>query len=177
MTSSHHIGGVAHRDRHTERDRWAPALGAGMVLGALSTIGLVIAMFLSWQSTDIHPSDIPFAFLFDDTTTSNDPSILIALIPMAVLLGVGTVMPRARAARIVGALGTIAVVVLFAVQLNDLTDKFPGSDLGDVLDPGFYVAAVAGIVGLVSGFMPSGWARRRTMDTDSDVRDRRRDVD
>jgi len=147
-----------------------------MVLGALSTIGLVIAMFLSWQSSDIHPSDIPFAFLFDNTTTSNDPSILIALIPMAVLLGVGTVMPRALAARIVGALGTIAVVVLFAIQLNDVTDKFPGSDLGDVLDPGFYVAAVAGLVGLVSGFLPSGWTHRRRIDADSDVGGRDRDV-
>ena len=146
------------------------------MLGALSTIGLVVAMFMSWQTADVHPSDIPFAFLFDNTTTSSDPSILIALIPMAILLGIGTMMPRARAARIVGALGTIAVVVLFAVQLNDVTDKFPGSDLGDVLDPGFYVAAIAGLVGLVSGFLPSGRTRRHAIDTDSNVGERERDV-
>ena len=95
MTSSHHLGGVAQRDRHTERDSWAPALGPGIVLGALSTIGLVVAMFMSWQTAGVQPSDIPFAFLFDNTTTSSDPSILIALIPMAILLGVGTIMPRA----------------------------------------------------------------------------------
>jgi hypothetical protein len=146
-----------------------------MVLGALSTIGLVVAMFMSWQTADIHPSDIPFAFLFDDSTSSNDPSILIALIPMAVLLGVGTVMPRARAARIVGGLGAIAVVVLFAIQLNQVLDKVPGSDLGDALDPGFYVAAVAGLVGLVSGFLPSGWTRRRSVESDSTATDGRYD--
>lgn len=174
MTSSH-LGGVAHRDRRVERDTWAPTLGPGMVLGALSTIGVVVAMFMSWQSTNIHPSDVPFAFLFDDSTTSKDPSILIALIPMAVLLGIGTVMPRARAARIVGALGTLAVVVLFAVQLNQVLDKLPGSDLGDALDPGFYVAAIAGLVGLVSGFMPSGWTRRRSVAADSTVDDGRYD--
>ena len=50
-----------------------------MVLGALGTIGVVVSMFLSWRTGDIHPSDIPFAFLFDHTTTSQSPSLLIAL--------------------------------------------------------------------------------------------------
>jgi hypothetical protein len=117
-------------------------------------------MFMSWRTTDVHPSGIPFAFLFDNGTTAHDPSILLALIPFAVLLGVGTVMPAASAARIIGALGAIAVVTLFAVQLNLQLDKFPGANLGDVLDTGFYVAALAGFIGLVSGFLPSGWAQR-----------------
>jgi len=138
-----------------------------MVLGAISTIGLVVAMFMSWQSPDIHPSDVPFAFLFDDSTTSNDPSLLIALIPAAILLAAGTVLPRARVARIVGALVALAVVVLFGIQLNQVADKFPGSDLGDMLDPGFYVAAIAGLAGLVSAFLPSGWAQRRSVEDDS----------
>jgi hypothetical protein len=70
-------------------------------------------------------------------------------------------MPRASGARIVGALGTIAVVVLFAVQLNQQLDHFPGTNVGDLLDTGFYIAAIAGLVGLVSGFLPSGWTERR----------------
>jgi len=133
-----------------------------MVLGAIATIGLVVSMFMSWRTPSVHPSDIPFAFLFDKGTTSQDPSILIALVPMAILLGVGTLMPRAGAARIVGGLGTIAVVVLFLIQLNALLDKFPNANVGDALDTGFYVAAIAGLLGLVSGFLPSGWAQRRT---------------
>ena len=86
---------------------------------------------------------------------------------MAILLGVGTAMPRASAARIVGALGTIAVVVLFLIQLNSQLDKLPNANVGDVLDTGFYVAAIAGLLGLVSGFMPSGWARRRSSRTET----------
>jgi hypothetical protein len=143
-----------------------------MVLGALSTIGLVVAMFMSWRAGDVHPSDVPIAFLFDDTTTANDPSILLILIPMAVLLAVGTVMPRARAARAIGGLGTLAVVVLFAVQLQQAVDRIPGGDLGDALETGFYVAAIAGLLGLVSGFMPSGWSQRRWSETDSTVEPR-----
>jgi len=41
-----------------------------MVLGAIGTIGLVVSMFMSWRTTDVHPSDIPFAFLFDHGTTA-----------------------------------------------------------------------------------------------------------
>ena len=38
---------------------------------------------------------------------------------------------------------------------------------GDVLDTGFYVAAIAGLVGFVSGFLPSGWAQRRWTQTET----------
>ena len=144
-----------------------PTLGPGMVLGAIGTIGLVVSMFMSWRATDVHPSGIPFAFLFDSGTTAQDPSILLALIPMAILLAVGTAMPRASAARIVGALGTIVVVVLFVIQLNSQLDAIPGANVGDVLDTGFYIAAIAGLVGLVSGFLPSGWAQRRWTQTET----------
>lgn len=173
MASTHQVTPVGRRERRTERASWVPALGPGMVLGAIGTVGLVVAMFMAWRTADVHPSGIPFAFLFDDGTTAKDPSILLALIPMAVLLGVGTAMPRASAARIIGALGTIAVVVLFGIQLNQQIDKFPGANLGDVLDTGFYVAAIAGLVGLVSGFLPSGWGQRRWSETDSTIDDHR----
>jgi hypothetical protein len=137
-----------------------------MVLGVLGTAGAVVSMFLSWRSGGVHPSDVPFAFLFDSTTTSNGPSLLIALIPFAVILGIGSVLPRAAGARIIGALGVLAVVVLFAVQLGYVTDRLPGTSMWDLLDTGWYVAAVAGLVGLISGFMPSGWTRRRRTDID-----------
>ena len=172
MASTQEITPVGRRNRRIERDSWVPTLGPGMVLGAIGTIGLVVSMFMSWRTPDVHPSGIPFAFLFDSGTTAQDPSILLALIPMTILLAVGTAMPRASAARIVGALGTIAVVVLFVIQLNSQLDAVPGSNVGDVLDTGFYIAAIAGLVGLVSGFLPSGWAQRRWTQTES-VDDRR----
>jgi len=140
-----------------------------MVLGALGTIGVVVSMFLPWRNGGVHPSDVPFAFLFDSTTTARNPSLLIALIPLAVILAVGSVMPRASGARIIGALGALAVVVLFAVQLHYAIDRFNGGSVWDALDTGFYVAGIAGLVGLVSGFMPSGWARRRWTESETAV--------
>ena len=139
-----------------------------MVLGALGAIGVVVSMFLSWRTGDVQPSDIPLAFLFDDTTTSQSPSLLIALIPLAVILGAGAFLPRATGARILGAIGTLLVAGLFAYQLSEVLDAFPGVNLSDELGTGFYVAAIAGVVALVSGFMPSGWSRRRTVDDDVD---------
>ena len=161
MASTQEFVPAGRRNRRVERDSWVPTLGPGMVLGAIGTIGLVVSMFMSWRTPDVHPSDIPFAFLFDHGTTAHDPSILLALIPMAILLGVGTVMPRASAARVVGSLGAIAVVVLFVIQLNSQLDSIPNANVGDVLDTGYYIAAIAALVGLVSGFLPSGWAQRR----------------
>jgi hypothetical protein len=145
-----------------------------MILGVLGTIGVVVSLFMSWRDGGVHPSDVPFAFLFDSTTTADSPSILIALIPFAVLLGIGSLLPRASGARVIGGLGTLAVAVLFAVQTNYLLDRFPnGPSTWDVLDTGFYVAAIAGLVGLVSGFMPSGWSRRRWSETENEIDDGR----
>jgi hypothetical protein len=169
MASTHRVAPVGRRDRRVERASWVPTLGPGMVLGALATIGLIVAMLMSWRAVDVHPSGVPVAFLFDDTTTATDPSILLLLIPMAILLGIGTLLPQASAARLIGGLGTIAVVTLFGVQLQQALDKIPGSDLGDALETGFYVAAIAGLLGLVSGLLPSGWATRRWSETDSTV--------
>src|SRR3954470_1543704 len=146
MATTHEIGPTGRRNRRVERDSWVPTLGPGMVLGAIATIGLVVSMLMSWRATDVHPSDIPFAFLFDDGTTAHDPSILLALIPMAILLAVGTAMPRASAARLVGSLGAVAVVVLFVIQLNSQLDSIPSANVGDVLDTGYYIAAIAGLV-------------------------------
>jgi hypothetical protein len=147
-----------------------------MVLGVIATIGLVVSMFMSWRSGDVYPSDIPVAFLFDHGTTAHDPSILLLLIPMALLLGIGSFLPQASPARVIGGLGTIAVVTLFGIQLQQAIDKIPGADLGDALDTGFYVAAIAGVIGLVSGLVPSGWSQRRWMETETEVPDDRVDL-
>src|SRR5262245_19014239 len=168
MASTQRVTPVGRHDRQVERASWVPTLGPGMVLGVIATIGLVVAMLMSWRSGGIYPSDIPLAFLSDDTTTARDPSILLVLIPMAVLLGVGSVLPQASPGRVIGGLGTIAVLTLFGIQLQQSIDNIPNANLGDVLDTGFYVAAIAGLVGLVSGLMPSGWSQRRRIETETE---------
>lgn len=176
MASTQRVAPMGRRDRQIERASWVPTLGPGMVLGVIATIGLVVSMFMSWRSGGVYPSDIPLAFLFDHGTTANDPSILLLLIPMALLLGIGSFLPQASPARVIGGIGTIAIVALFGIQLQQTLDKIPGADLGDVLDTGFYVAAIAGVVGLVSGLVPSGWSQRRWTETQTEVPDDRVDL-
>jgi hypothetical protein len=158
------------RERVVDRRTWAPTtIGPGMILGALGAAGVITSMFLPWRTGSVYPSDIPVAFLWDHTTTAHDPSLLILLIPLAIVLVVGTVVPMGAGVRLFGAIGTLVVVGLFAYQLHRALDAFPGAKLGDVLDTGFYFAAVGGVVAFVSGFLPSGWAVRRTVDREAVV--------
>jgi hypothetical protein len=79
-------------------------------------------------------------------------------------------MPRGAGARIFGGLGALVVAGLFAYQLSRLTDDLGGS-MSDALDTGFYFAAIGGLIGFVSGFLPSGWAASHTVEQDTAVVD------
>jgi hypothetical protein len=141
-----------------------------MVVGIVATAGLVVSMFLAWQ-THVHPSSIPAAFLWDRHATG-DPSFLVYLIPLAVLLGIGSVMPGGRGLRLLAGILAIVVVGLYAYQLRELTHSI-GTSFRDALEPGFYVAAASAIVGFISGFLPTtvGSRRVRSVDTVDDVPD------
>jgi hypothetical protein len=143
------------------RQRPTLSIGPGMILGLVGAIGIVVSMFLSWRIVSVQPSEIPAAFLWDRNATS-DPSFLIYLIPLAMLLALGSVIPGAAGLRLVAGLGTLVVVGIFAYQLHRVTDAL-GTGFGDALDPGFYVAGIAGVVGFVSGFLPTTYASRRTV--------------
>jgi hypothetical protein len=143
------------------RPRPTLAIGPGMILGLVGAIGIVVSMFLSWRIGSVQPSEIPAAFLWDRNATG-DPSFLIYLIPLAVLLALGSVIRGGAALRLVAGLGTLVVVGIFAYQLHRVTDAL-GTGFGDALDPGFYVAGIAAVVGFVSGFLPTIYASRRTV--------------
>lgn len=143
----------------TRRTRWSFGVGPGMIVGLAATVALVVSMFLSWQSGGVHPSDIPAAFLWDRNATG-DPSLLIYLVPLAVVLGVGSLMRGGGGLRVIAGLLTLVVVGVYAYQLHEVTNAL-GASFSDTLDTGFYVAAIAGVVGLISGFVPTRLARRR----------------
>ncbi|MDQ1431350.1 MAG: hypothetical protein QOF40_1952 [Actinomycetota bacterium] len=161
---------AARRERRIDRESWVPRVGPGMILGAVGSLGVILSLFFSWRIGSIDPSEIPVAFLWDHTTTSQNPSLLILLIPLAIILVVGTLVPGGAGARLFGGLATLVVVGLFLYQLSRLTDDF-GGNVGDALDTGFYLAAIGGLIAFVSGFMPSGWLRRRTVDREVEVAD------
>jgi hypothetical protein len=134
----------------TTRTRgWSP-IGSGEIIGLVGAAAVIVSLFLSWRDGGAHPSDVPAAFLWDRNTSSTDPSILVFLIPAAALLVLG-LWPRIGAGiRLLGAVIVLAVAGLFAYQLD--RSLFAGTNLTDVLDTGFYVGAVGGILGFVSAF-------------------------
>jgi hypothetical protein len=150
-----------YRSEVVDREGWAPTFGPGLVLGGLAAIGLIISLFTRWTDGGADPQGIPVAFLGDNETTSTDPSMLIVLIPLALVILVGAFVPFGGAMRVIGGLLTLVVCGLFAFQTNESLEALGGSDLGDALGTGFYVAAIAGFLAFVSGFVPEGWFRRR----------------
>jgi len=161
MAVSHSVDQEGYTRRRRRRRRSTVSVGPGMILGLVGAIGIVVSMFLSWRVGSVHPSEIPAAFLWDRGATS-DPSFLIYLIPLAALLAIGSLVPGGAALRLLAGIGTLVVVGLFAYQLHRVTDAF-GADFGDALDPGFYVAGVGGLIGFVSGFLPTTYASRRVV--------------
>jgi len=148
-------------DRTVERRHFTP--GPGLFLGLLGGAGVVISIFLSWSDPTGKPKQTPFAFLFDHTPSSHNPSLLIALIPIAVVLAVGALLPGGAPARLLAGLAMVAVAVLFGYQLHEVL-RDQGGSLGNALNTGFYFAAIGGVVGLISGLMPTYLAGRRTVD-------------
>ena len=124
-------------------------------MGALAAIGVIVSMFLPWRGGGIYPSDIPVEFLWNRDAVGN-PSLLVLLIPLAVVLVIGAFVPMGAGLRLFGAIGTLMVVGVFAYQLHRVSGH-----LGDALDTGYYVAAIGGVLAFMSGLLPSGWRSRR----------------
>ena len=157
----------AHRPRPARFNRrFSPrATGLGSVVGVLSAAGLALAMLLPWRETDMYPRAIPFEFLWNRDATAGEPSLLIVLVPLAILLVVGSLIPQGAKLRLVAGLGTLVVVGVFAFQLNRVVGGKSGFGRGTTFDTGFYVAALSGIVAFVSGLrLPSA---RQSHDTAS----------
>lgn len=152
----------APRERRVARRRWSLGPpGPGMVLGLVGALGILVSLFTAWWDPGVHADDVPLRFLFDSGTSSHHPSLLLALIPLLVLAVIGALMPGGGVLRVVAGIGTLLVVGLFAFQVRDVVGS---GDTFDALDLGVYVAAVGGLLALVSGLVPT-WQNRRIVDT------------
>jgi hypothetical protein len=153
----------AHRPRPTRvADRSAPrSWGVGAAAAMLAAGGLVLSMLLPWRQTDMYPRAIPVEFLWNRDASTSEPSLLVVLVPLAVLLVIGALVPGGAWLRLLAGLGTLLVVGVFAFQLNRVVDGTPGFGRGTTFDTGFYVAALAGIGAFVSGLLTSRSSRWR----------------
>ena len=149
------------------------AIGPGTVLGLLGTAGVVLSMFVPWRTGSVYASDVHAAFLWDRHATS-DPSLLIFLIPIAVVIAAGALLPLGWGLRLIGGLAALGVAGLFAYQLHRILPS--GRGLGDELDVGFYAAAIGGGLAFLSGLMPgTHWPTHR-VDREPRVDERVADV-
>jgi hypothetical protein len=96
------------------------------------------------------------AFLWHATTTAHDPSLLLVLIPIAVMLAVGAFVPMGTGLRLFGGFAMLVVAGLFIYQVDR---ALPGGD--DLLGTGFYFGAIGGFLAFISGFLPESWSARR----------------
>ena len=165
-------------DQHVERRRvvsrraWAPVdFGPGMLLGALGALGVIVSLFLPWRDGGVHPNEIPLEFLWDKSAGSADPSILILLVPFAIILAIGAFVPMGAGLRLFGSIAVLVVAIVFAFQLDSALGDV-GGDLGDALDTGFYLAVISSIIAFASALVPSSWSTRREV-VETDVVDDR----
>ncbi len=147
-----------------------PSAGGGLAISPIAlgvcVIGavlVIVAIFLNWidfsvrgQSVSLNGRDVPLDFLWDHTTTSEDPSLIVALIPAAVLILAGA-LEKLRWLAAVGGLLAIVVAALFLIQADSLLGDAPASiDLGylDFIGIAPWFALVGGILGVVGALVP-----------------------
>jgi hypothetical protein len=140
------------------------AFGPGQILVVLGLVAVVASIFLHWldftvsvlgvhRSTSANASDVPVAFLFDYKTNATDPSLLVVLVPIVVLVFTDLLLFRHRIVTLVAAVVTLGTVGLFCYQLNRTTDRISAASrniinpsLTDLLGIGVYVAFAGGIL-------------------------------
>jgi len=144
--------------------------GAAGLLGspvaiALCVVGavlVVVSIFLNWADVSLgsvsftaKADTVPVQFLVDNATDSQDPSLLVVLIPAAIAILAGIVV-KVRWLAILGGLLAIAVAALYIFQVNDGLDRTPeGIDsVFDFIGIAPWFALVGGIFGLVGGLIP-----------------------
>ncbi len=148
----------------------APSDGGGLAISpvalAMCVIGavlVIVSIFLNWvdrsigaQSFTANGRKVPLDFLWDNNTASKDPALIVALIPAALLIGVGA-LSKLRWLALVGGVVAIVVAVLFGYQVDQgLGNLPPQAKVGffDWIGIAPWFALVGGILGVVGALVP-----------------------
>ncbi len=123
---------------------------------------MVVSIFLDWASVTVGSQSfstaakgVPIEFLWDKNSGSTDPSLLIALIPAAVLILVG-ILHRVRLVAVLGGIVAIVVACLYTYQVSTGLDQLPPSvqSIFDFIGIAPWFALVGGIFGVIGGLIP-----------------------
>lgn len=149
-------------------DRPASTAGAGFSFGfgplfvAAGVIAVIVSIFLKWEDLTIggrhqvaKAQDVPLKFLFDYTTSSKDPSLIVILAVSAALCVVGfllsTQRPGLRSIAVLGALLAMGTAVMYGFQVHQALHAL---SLGKIHTTDFtgaapWVALAGGVLALV----------------------------
>ncbi|HEV2309192.1 MAG TPA: hypothetical protein VGU73_01605 [Acidimicrobiia bacterium] len=147
-----------------------PGVADGIL--ALGIAAIVVSIFLNWLDISLTvsgthvtrrltASGLPVQALVNYTTTRNDPTFLVLLIPIVVLCLVALLVVKVRWLALVGGVLAVLVAAQYSYQLYALihsTSVFHGFGLWDFIGIGTIVCFVGGLLALVGAALPT---RRR----------------
>jgi hypothetical protein len=124
-------------------------VGIGQAVAILGAIAVVVSAFLHWiditasnggvtRTLTLDGKDIAVQFLGDYKTTSTDPSILVALIPIAAFAVLGVLVFRSRPVTIVSGVAALALAVLYSFQTHQAFNNISQLAANGVHNIGFW---------------------------------------
>lgn len=137
-------------------------LGLGEVLVGIGAVAVAVSIVLRWadlaNGTAIFrrtARGVPVQVLWDYTTNSTDPSLLVVLIPAFLLCVAGIVLLRARFLALVGGVlaGAVGAMYIFQTHqaLRASRGAHPGIGLSDFLGVAPYICIAGGVLAVIGG--------------------------
>jgi len=164
--AAEHRADVAERriddgDLHDRREviGTKPTYGFGSLLALLAALAIAVSAFLAWAGDDAFDetasaNDFPIQFLWDPVPAQEQPSLLFLLLPAAVLVLLGTFIPRLRVLSVVGGAVALATAVLFFITVSRLiSDENLDTGAFEAVGAGWWFAAIGGLVAVLGSLL------------------------
>ena len=152
----------------TRRANFPTSIGPGEGIAALGAIVVIVSMLLNWLdfsqtvqgrhlTQQVTASGVPVKFLWNYTTASNNPSLLIVLIPVVVVCLAGILFVKARWLTLLGGLvaGAVGLMYIFQLHQKIRADRavLGGFGLSDFLGIAPIICIVGGAAVLIGGIL------------------------
>ncbi len=145
------------RGRHVVSSK--PTYGFGSLLALLAALAIALGAFLNWvRSTGdfntANSNEVSIQFLWDPIPAGDQPSLLFLLLGAAILVVVGTFIPRARVLAIIGGAIALATAVLFFISMSRLISDFDLDEGAfEVVGLGWWLAGIGGLVAILGSVL------------------------
>ncbi|MGI9053652.1 MAG: hypothetical protein ACR2HQ_13575 [Ilumatobacteraceae bacterium] len=140
-----------------------PTYGFGSLLALLSALAIAISAFLSWaRAGDLfnvaNANDVSIQFLWgpnlDALLAGDQPSLLYLLLAAAILVLLGTFIPRLRVLAILGGAVAVATAVLFFISMSRLiSDNDVDEAAFELIGIGWWFAGIGGLVAILGAVL------------------------